>query len=75
MLNGNTLSLTGGSQVVSSTTGAGKGGSVAATAGESIFFSGSGSGLLSTTSHTGNAGQITVSTPTLTMGDSGKISV
>ncbi len=81
LLNGNTLSLTGGSQVVSSTTGSGQGGSVAATAGESIFISGSGSGLLSTASSTGNAGQITVSAPSLmpvptfTMANGGKISV
>jgi filamentous hemagglutinin family protein len=78
LLNANTLSLAGGSQVVSSTSGSGQGGSVAATAGESIFISGSGSlpsGLFSTASSTGNAGQISVSTPTLTMGDGGTISV
>ena len=59
-LNGNTLSLTGGAQVVSSTTGDGQGGSVAVTAAESVSISGAGSGLLSTASSTGNAGQITV---------------
>jgi filamentous hemagglutinin family protein len=78
LLNANTLSLAGGSQVVSSTSGSGQGGSVGATAGESIFIFGSGSlpsGLFSTASSTGNAGQISVSTPTLTMGDGGTISV
>ena len=77
-LNANTFSLTGGAQVVSSTTGAGQGGSVTATAGESISISGSGSqpsGLFSTASSTGNAGQIAVSTPTLTMAESATITV
>jgi filamentous hemagglutinin family protein len=79
LLNGNTLSLTGGSQVVSSTTGAGQGGSVTATATESMSISGGNgsqaSGVFSTASSTGNAGQISVSTPTLTMADGGRISV
>jgi filamentous hemagglutinin family protein len=78
LLNANTLSLAGGSQVVSSTSGSGQGGSVAARAEESIFISGSGSqpsGLFSTASSAGNAGQISVSTPTLIMGDGGTISV
>ena len=45
---------------------------------QSISISGSGSqpsGLFSTALSTGNAGQITVSTPTLTMADSATISV
>ena len=46
-----------------------------ATATESALFSGLGSGLFSTASSTGNAGEITVSTPTLTMADGGTISV
>ena len=77
-LNADTLSLTGGAQVVSSTDGAGQGGSVMVNAANSISISGSGSspsGLFSTASSTGNAGQITVSAPTLTMGDGGAISV
>src|SRR4029450_6479346 len=48
------------------------------TVGESISISGSGSlpsGLFSTASSTGNAGEISVSTPTLTMGNGGTISV
>ena len=51
------------------------------TAGELVSISGAGSGLFSTASSTGNAGQITVSAPalapvpTLTMADGGKISV
>ena len=78
LLNTNALNLTGGSQVVSNTSGSGQGGSVAATVGESISISGSGSlpsGLFSTASSTGNAGEINVSTPTLTMGNGGTISV
>ena len=81
LANVNTFSLTGGAQVVSSTTGDGAGGTLALTAGELVSISGAGSGLFSTASSTGNAGQITVSAPalapvpTLTMADSGKISV
>ena len=77
-LNGNTLSLTGGAQVVSSTTGAGQGGSVTVSAPGSLSVSGSGtavSGLFSTAESTGSAGQIAVTTPALTMGDGGTISV
>ena len=80
-LNANTFSLTDGSQVVSSTDGAGQGGSVAIAAANSATISGSGSGLFSTASSTGKAGQITVSAPslapvpTLTIADNAKISV
>jgi large exoprotein involved in heme utilization and adhesion len=77
-LNASNLSLTGGSQVVSSTTGGGQGGSITANAGQSIAISGGGSqasGLFSTASSTGNAGQIAVTTPTLAMADGGRISV
>ena len=78
LLNANNLSLTGGAQVVSSTTGAGQGGSVTVTAPGSLSVSGSGtaaSGLFSTAESTGNAGQITVTTPALTMSNGGTISV
>jgi filamentous hemagglutinin family protein len=78
LLNVTNLSLTGGAQVVSGTDGAGQGGSVTVNAANSMSISGSGgspSGLFSTASSTGNAGQITVSTPTLAMGDGGTISV
>ena len=77
----NNLSLAGGAQIVSSTTGDGAGGTLAVTASELVSISGAGSGLFSTASSTGNAGQITVSAPalapvpTLTMADGGKISV
>ena len=77
-LNANNFSLTGGAQVVSSTTGAGQGGSVTVSAPGSLSVSGSGtaaSGLFSTAASTGNAGQIAVTTPALTMGDGGTISV
>ena len=74
LLNANNFSLTGGAQVVSSTSGSGQGGSVTLTATESASFSGLGSGLLSTASSTGNAGEVTVSTPTLAMSN-GAISV
>ena len=80
-LNVSTLTQTGGAQVVSSTTGDGAGGTLAVTAGELVSISGAGSGLFSTASSTGNAGQITVSAPalapvpTLTMADGGTISV
>jgi filamentous hemagglutinin family protein len=73
------FSLTGGAQVVSSTSEAGQGGNVTVTASNSvaIFGSGSGevSGLFSTASSTGNAGEVTVSTPTLGMNNGGTISV
>ena len=69
------IQLLNGGQVTSSTTGAGAGGTVGVTAGESVSISSAGSGLFSTASSAGNAGQITVSTPTLTMGDRGTISV
>ena len=59
----NKLSLTGGAQVVSNTDGAGQGGSVTVTAADSMSISGSGGGLFSTASNTGNAGEITVSAP------------
>ena len=74
LLNANNFSLTGGAQVVSSTSGSGQGGSVTLTATESASFSGLGSGLLSTASSTGNAGEVTVSTPNLAMSN-GAISV
>ena len=77
-LNANTFSLTGGAQVVSSTTGAGQGGSVTVNAANSASISGSGtaaSGLFSTAESTGSAGQIAVTTPTLTMNNNGTISV
>jgi large exoprotein involved in heme utilization and adhesion len=77
-LNVTNFTQTGGAQVVSSTTGAGAGGNLTVTASNSIAVSGSGtepSGLFSTASSTGNAGQVTVSTPTLNMGDGGTISV
>ena len=78
LLNANNLSLTGGAQVVSSTSGAGQGGSVTVSAPGSLSVSGSetaASGLFSTAESTGSAGQIAVSTSTLTMGDGGTISV
>ena len=45
------------------------------TAADSMSISGNGGGLFSTASNTGNAGEITVTAPTLTMGDGGTISV
>ena len=54
--------------------GSGQGGSVTLTATWSASFSGWGSGLLSTAASTGNAGEVAVTTPALTMGD-GAISV
>ena len=47
---------------MSSTTGAGQGGSLTLTATESASISGLGSGLFSTAASTGDAGEITVST-------------
>ncbi len=78
------LTLTGGAQVVSSVEGnaSGRGGNLTVKATDSVSISGrsnSGlaSGLFSTSSKTGtgNAGKITVSGPTLTLSDGGKISV
>jgi len=75
LLNANNFSLTGGAQVVSSTDGTGQGGSLGITAANSTSISGNKSGLLSTASSSGNAGQINLTTPTLAMNDGGTISV
>ena len=53
----------------------GQGGSHNSDGGRCTSISGNGGGLFSTASNTGNAGEITVTTPTLTMGDGGTISV
>src|SRR5262249_30812917 len=80
-LNVSNFTQTAGSRVVSSTSGAGDGGTLGVTATEFASISGRGSVLLSTGSSTGNAGQITVAgpgfrtVPALTMADGGKISV
>ena len=57
-LNISNFTQTGGAQVLSSTSGAGTGGTLELTAGELVSISGTGSGLFSTASSTGNAGQI-----------------
>ena len=75
LLDVSNFSLTGGAQILSSTISDGQGGNVALSATDSISISGQGTGLFSTASNTGNAGEITVTTPTLTMGDGGTISV
>ena len=79
-LNANRFSLTGGAQVVSSTSGAGAGGTLGLTSeSELVSISGTGSGLFSTASGTGNAGRLRslrlalTAVPTLTMADGGKI--
>ncbi len=72
------VTLMSGARVDSSTTGAGQGGNVTLTATGAASISGSGSppsGLFSTASSTGNAGQVVVSAPTLTLADGGAISV
>jgi filamentous hemagglutinin family protein len=90
-LNVGTLTLTGGAQIASSSqkSSTGHGGSVTVTARDSVTIAGrsstrvgsgpvsteASSGLFSTAASTGAAGQITVSSPTLTMTNGGKISV
>ncbi len=90
-VNVGTLGLSNGAQVVtnSAASATGRGGNLTVTA-DSVSISGqspsgapvsvlsgnnSSSGLLSTAEGTGNAGTIVVTTPTLTMGDGGTISV
>ncbi len=72
------LTSTGGARVDSSTTGAGQGGNVALTATGPVALSGVDStgaagGLFSTTQSSGDAGQIQVSTPQLTLGGGAQI--
>jgi large exoprotein involved in heme utilization and adhesion len=59
-LNANNFSLTGGAQIVSSTSGAGQGGSVSANATGSASVSGQGSGMFSTASGSGAGGSIKI---------------
>jgi len=91
-VNANTVSLTNGAQIASSSQNVapGAGGSITVNAPGSITISGVGpangvgsvtftgtpnSGILSTTETAGNAGQISLSTPALTLADGGRISV
>ncbi|HEY7554473.1 MAG TPA: filamentous hemagglutinin N-terminal domain-containing protein, partial [Candidatus Binatia bacterium] len=73
-LNVGDLTLASSARIDSSTTAAGAGGNLNIAA-ETVNIGGAGSGLFSTASSTGNAGQINLATPTLTMADGGKISV
>jgi filamentous hemagglutinin family protein len=70
-----TVSVTGAARIDSSTTGTGLGGSIIVTAADTLSITGPGSGLFSTAADVGNAGQITVSAPTVTMDAGGTISV
>ena len=63
LLNVASLTQTGGARIESSTAGAGQGGNVAVAASGSVSISGVETGLFSTASSTGNAGEIAVSTP------------
>jgi large exoprotein involved in heme utilization and adhesion len=74
LLNGSNFSLTGGAQVVSSTSGAGLGGSISANATQSVSISGSGTGLFSTASGTGPGGTINIQTAQLQITDGGVLS-
>ena len=75
------VSLLNGGQVLSSSESLaeGAGGSVTVTAAESLTIAGSSSrgssGIFSTAAATGNAGEITINTPTLTLADGGQLSV
>src|SRR5207244_9768125 len=53
----------------------GQGGLVTIHAGQSVSRAGAASGVFSTAASTGKAGQITVTTPTLTLSDGAKMSV
>ena len=74
LLNVSKFSLTGGAQIVSSTSGAGQGGSVSANATDSVSISGQGTGLFSTASGTGPGGTINIQTAQLQITDGGVVS-
>ena len=74
LLNVSNFSLTGGAQVVSSTSGAGQGGSVSANATDSVSISGQGTGLFSTASGSGPGGTINIQTAQLQVTDAGVVS-
>src|SRR5437870_10101719 len=70
----NTLTVAGGARIDSGTQAGGQGGIVTIDAGQSVSLAGAASGVFSTAANTGNAGQITVTTPTLTMSDGANMS-
>jgi large exoprotein involved in heme utilization and adhesion len=66
---GGRLALTGGAQISTSTRGGGRGGDVSVMASEVLSITGADSGLFSSAFSSGNAGELFVSTPLLTMDD------
>jgi filamentous hemagglutinin family protein len=72
-VSGGTVALDGGAQLNSSTGAAGRGGSIGVTA-ASTSVSGPGTGLFSTATSTGDAGQITVSGSSVSLANQGQIS-
>ncbi len=65
---GRRVTLTGDSQVLSSNSGAGAGGTLAVTASESVELSGDNTYLATSTSGSGSAGNLTIETRKLTVG-------
>ncbi|MCB1920429.1 MAG: filamentous hemagglutinin N-terminal domain-containing protein [Candidatus Competibacteraceae bacterium] len=69
-----TLILRNGGQIDAFTEGPGKGGSVTITAGRAVNITGNEAGLFVGARDAGNAGDVTVTTPALTIDDGGRIS-
>ena len=67
------LTLTGGAQLSTSAWGAGRGGALIVTAAEALRIAGGGSGLVSETIGSGDAGPITIFAPTLRLEDHGVV--
>jgi large exoprotein involved in heme utilization and adhesion len=71
-LKAGTLTLTGGAQISTSTSGMGHSGELSVAASDMIAIAGPGSGLFSNTFASGDAGRLSIDTPLLTM-DAGLI--
>jgi large exoprotein involved in heme utilization and adhesion len=67
------LTLTGGAQLSTSARGRGRGGALRVTAAEALRIAGGGSGLVSETIGSGDAGPITIFAPTLRLEDHGVV--
>ena len=63
------LTLTGGAQLSTSSQGSGRGGNVSVMASEALSITGANSGLFVNANASGDAGQLSISTPLLTMDD------
>ena len=70
---GRNINLTGGAQIYSATTNAGKGGTLTVEAAESVNLSGNNTALYTDTSGTGVGGDLTITTKKLTVGSNAAI--